>query len=360
MHYYSYFDKDAIKRTMIALYGREPFDLHLNHIMDYTFFWIISFCDYYDYTGDRAFISQNLTKAVSALDYCISRTNENGLMEGKEGDWVFVDWADGLDNRGEVCFEQILYAVSLQKLSSLLKTFGEMAQADKYETLYHALVLKLERFWNDEKGAYIHSIKNGVQDGQVLRYANIFMILYDLCDEERQAKITENVLKSDLVPAITTPYMRFFELSALMKRKEREYVMNTIDSYWGGMLNEGATTFWETYDARQTGAEKYAMYGRKYGKSLCHAWGASPLYLIGRYVIGVTPTKDGKEFIIQPDLVTLEYFSAKLPLTSGYVEVSVARDRVEVFSDKMYGELIWKGKRYRISSGIKLSVKEEI
>jgi len=25
------------------------------------------------------------------------------------------------------------------------------------------------------------------------------------------------------------------------------------------------------------------MYGRKYGKSLCHAWGAAPLYLLGRY-----------------------------------------------------------------------------
>jgi hypothetical protein len=29
------------------------------------------------------------------------------------------------------------------------------------------------------------------------------------------------------------------------------------------------------------------MYGRPFGKSLCHAWGASPIYLLGKYYLGV-------------------------------------------------------------------------
>lgn len=35
------------------------------------------------------------------------------------------------------------------------------------------------------------------------------------------------------------------------------------------------------------------MYGRKFGKSLCHAWGASPIYLLGKYYLGIKPTSAG-------------------------------------------------------------------
>ena len=70
-----------------------------------------------------------------------------------------------------------------------------------------------------------------------------------------------------------------------------DVVMESIRSYWGGMLEQGASTFWEEYTPGQPGEEEqYGMYGDKYGKSLCHAWGASPIYLIGRYCMGVRPT----------------------------------------------------------------------
>lgn len=32
------------------------------------------------------------------------------------------------------------------------------------------------------------------------------------------------------------------------------------------------------------------MYGDRFGKSLCHAWGASPVYLLARYFVGVEIT----------------------------------------------------------------------
>lgn len=56
------------------------------------------------------------------------------------------------------------------------------------------------------------------------------------------------------------------------------------------MLDLGATTVWEEYNPNLSGAQHYEMYGNKYGKSLCHAWGVSPIYLLGKYYLGVTPT----------------------------------------------------------------------
>ncbi len=101
----------------------------------------------------------------------------------------------------------MLYAVSLQKTANLLKEFGRTAEAEKYQTIALDVLGKIEKFWDEEKGAYVHSFKNGRSDGKVLRYANMFAILYDLCDEDRQKRITENVLKSDKVQQITTPYI---------------------------------------------------------------------------------------------------------------------------------------------------------
>ena len=44
------------------------------------------------------------------MDYVLGRRNKNGLMEGLPGDWIFIDWAAGLSKKGEVSFEQLLFA----------------------------------------------------------------------------------------------------------------------------------------------------------------------------------------------------------------------------------------------------------
>ena len=76
-----------------------------------------------------------------------------------------------------------------------------------------------------------------------------------------------------------------------------------IESYWGGMIDLGATSIWEQYLPTEKGAEHYAMYGKKYGCSLCHAWGGGPIYLLGRFSAGVYPTDVGyKTFVVEPKL----------------------------------------------------------
>ena len=61
------------------------------------------------------------------------------------------------------------------------------------------------------------------------------------------------------------------------------------------MLKLGAVTFWEEYDPNKPLDQQYEMYGDPYGKSLCHAWSASPIYLLARYFVGLTPLNPGGE-----------------------------------------------------------------
>ena len=157
---------------------------------------------------------------------------------------------------------------------------------------------------------------------------------------DRRAVI-ENVLKNPNVQAITTPYMKFYELSALAEAGETEEVLRYMREYWGGMLEEGATTFWEEYKPGEHGPEKYAMYGRKYGKSLCHAWGASPLYLLGRYIAGIRPAGYGYErFIAQPCVQAYESWKSTVPASKGTITVEVEKGCCKISSTALGGELI--------------------
>lgn len=116
-------------------------------------------------------------------------------------------------------------------------------------------------------------------------------------------------------------FKKIYELSAAETVKiEAEGSFNVMDEtikYWGAMIKEGATTFWERYDPEEKGAEKYAMYGRKYGKSLCHAWGATPLYIIGRYIVGLNFYKK----------ISLADVAEYVGLSSGYLQKLFNRER---------------------------------
>lgn len=43
--------------------------------------------------------------------------------------------------------------------------------------------------------------------------------------------------------------------------------------------------------------QQYDMYGDRFGKSLCHAWGASPVYLLARYFVGLEITDAAAEAV---------------------------------------------------------------
>lgn len=345
MHYYSFFDTKSIKRSMTALFGKSPFSLYINHIMDYTFLWIICFDDYYRHSGDEKFARENCYKVFEIMEHCLGRRDENGLMDSRPEDWVFVDWAD-LDNSGEVCCEQMLLIAALKKCVIISEEFGYKDKAERYRAIYKETEAKLERFWLEDKKGYTYSVRNGKPDGKILMHPNVFAVLFDLCDDKRKEMIKQNVLENPDIPKIVTPYMRFYELAALCRIGETKYVMDETIKYWGAMIKEGATTFWERYDPEEKGAEKYAMYGRKYGKSLCHAWGATPLYIIGRYIVGLKASENGKSFTLKPDLAGLKRFKAEMPLAKGSVKVEADEKTIRVISDEIKGTLIVNGKNY--------------
>lgn len=340
MNYYLRFDTECVKRTIRQLRGKDPVTAHVNTIMDYTFYWFKSIYDYYLYTADIAFVREMWPRMVTLMDYVEGRLNEDGMAEGQADDWIFVDWVDfPMHKRGTLCFEQILLMKAMETMAVCSKLLNIKTD---YRVKSESLRNKIKQtFWSYEQKAYYHAIEDGKINKQITKFANMFAILYGLAYEEERHEIMQSVMLNPVIDPITTPYMRFYELETLCIDGLQEQVLQEMKAYWGGMLREGATSFWEKYNPEEKGTQHLAMYGRPYGKSLCHAWGASPIYLTGKYFLGVRPTKPGyEEYEVHPALGGLEWMEGDVPTPFGKIHVKMNTHEISVQSDGGHGTLI--------------------
>lgn len=340
MNYYLRFDTECVKRTIRQLRGKDPVTAHVNTIMDYTFYWFKSIYDYYLYTADIAFVREMWPRMVTLMDYVEGRLNEDGMAEGQADDWIFVDWVDfPMHKRGTLCFEQILLMKAMETMAVCSKLLNIKTD---YRVKSESLRNKIKQtFWSYEQKAYYHAIEDGKINKQITKFSNMFAILYGLAYEEERHEIMQSVMLNPVIDPITTPYMRFYELETLCIDGLQEQVLQEMKAYWGGMLREGATSFWEKYNPEEKGTQHLAMYGRPYGKSLCHAWGASPIYLIGKYFLGVRPTKPGyEEYEVHPALGGLEWMEGDVPTPFGKIHVKMNTHEISVQSDGGHGTLI--------------------
>ena len=367
MNYYLRFDTECVKRTIRQLRGKDPVTAHINTIMDYTFYWFKSILDYYQYTADVAFVREMWPRMVTLMDYVEGRLNADGMAEGQADDWIFVDWVDfPMHKRGTLCFEQILLMKAMETMAlcadivcgDSVATSDYAASHKKYRIMAEQLRNKIKQtFWNYETKAYYHAIEEGQMNRQITKFPNMFAILYRLAYQEERREIMQSVMLNPDIPAITTPYMRFYELETLCIDGLHTQVLQEMRDYWGGMLREGATSFWEKYVPSETGTQHLAMYGRPYGKSLCHAWGASPVYLLGKYYLGVRPTKPGyEEFEIRPSLGDLDWLQGDVPTPHGMIHSEMNRHEVKVLSTEGSGTLFIAGQQIPVKSGSEVCI----
>ena len=339
---YLFRDEAITRRTILALRGKDPVKIHINTIQDYSFYWIMSIGERFCRCGDLEFVRSLWPSMESLMEFCLSRTDEEGLAVKRRGDWIFIDWGE-LDKEGAHCIEQMLLVRSLETMAEcagLLEKDGS-----HYAALAAALRRKVEQlYWDGEKGAYMDSFQSGKRF--VSRQTNLFALRYGFDGAGRREQILKNVLLNSEAAPITTPYFKFYEMEAWCEMGKLDYVREQMDSYWGGMLQLGATSVWEAFDPQEEGAAHYAMYGRPFGKSLCHAWGASPIYLLGKYFLGVDAKADG--FTVRPQLGGLEWMEGTVPVQGGTVRVFCDGKTLRVETDAAGGTLFWQRKMLKI------------
>ena len=351
---YLFSDREITKRTILGLRGNDPVQQHVNTILDYSMYWIISIANYYQSTADEAFVRMVYPKMKTMMAFLESQLDENGFIIGRSGDWIFVDWSE-MDKTGALCAEQMLFVMCYRTMAQMQALTGD-GQED-YAAKENELLKKIEAFfWDEEKKAYIDSFSSGKR--HVTRHANLFAILFGIADETRCGQIYESVIANDTITQITTPYFKFYELEALCRLGKKQEVLQRMKEYWGAILAEGTGTIWEEYDPKQTGPEKYSMYNDPYGKSLCHAWGASPIYLLGRYFLGVEPTSPGYgSFRAEPETELLGSFDCVVPVEEGTLHLVCDGKELSATADRNGGTLVYQGNEYTLETGKTVTVE---
>ena len=115
--------------------------------------------------------------------------------------------------------------------------------------------------------------------------------------------------------------------------------LDLIRTYWGGMLDLGATTFWEDFDLawtkNATRIDELVPEGRKdihgdcgaycyegFRHSLCHGWASGPTAWLSRHVLGVSPAAPGFTTArIAPVLGDLDWAEGSYPTPQGPIRV---------------------------------------
>lgn len=352
---YVFFDGSINKRTMWALRGNDPIRQHTNTIVDYSLYWLLGIGKHYEMTADREFLEMIYPRMVTMIEFLEKQLDENGFLVGRENDWIFIDWSE-IDKDGPVCAEQILFAACYRAMSQASQIL-ELQKAE-YETKYQKLVNAINQcYWDPQKHAYIDSFTSGKR--HVSRHANIFSILFRITDSERTKQIYDYVLTNTDIPRITTPYFKFYELEVMCLLGKQKEVLDEICKYWGGMKKQGAATFWEEYDPQKADEEQYEMYGDPYGKSLCHAWAASPIYLLGRYCIGLRETSPGYEtFEISPETKLFEKIACEFPVKGGSVRIEWNEHYLKIWTDRDGGILKYEGNIYPLYTGTEVMIEK--
>ncbi len=103
-------------------------------------------------------------------------------------------------------------------------------------------------------------------------------------------------------------------------------------TYWGGMLAEGATSFWESYDLRWPKGNSHLSLQADgtsgYFVSLAHGWSSGPTAWLAENVLGITPASPGYDKVeIRPNLLGLEYANGSVPTRHGIIVIHVDQQK---------------------------------
>ena len=138
----------------------------------------------------------------------------------------------------------------------------------------------------------------------------------------------------------------YYMIEAISAAGEQQRALDTVRDYWGGMLDVGATSFWEDFDLAWTNncfridelpiPGKVDIHG-DYGKycykgfrhSLCHGWAAGPAAWCFRRVLGIEILEPGcKQLRVNPALGDLDWAEGTMALPTGEaIKVRVHRSQ---------------------------------
>jgi hypothetical protein len=320
-------DSALVEGSYKSLAGAEPIEQHINSIPSYTAFWIIGQADYFQRHGSTEYLHGIRGQLEGLLQLMDKEVDASGLFTNPSGASLFVDHTpqfdhDTADARQAIQFE---YALAFSEGAQLLRRIAENDLAKHYE----------ERAEQMRDVARTRLLDRNTGTFGPYWQTNAIAVVSDTATPEQKAAIFSRVLStaggSEATMQRITPYYGYYVLEALARLGHSEQALAWMRQYWGGMLNEGATSLWEAYDPRWPKQNPHASLQADnkigYYVSLAHGWSAGPTIWLQDHILGVHElTPGGHSFSIRPDLVGLAWAKGTVPAATGLLHVEIENE----------------------------------
>ena len=307
-------DVDIVPRSLDLIRSETPTRQWMNGISSYSLWWILIQRDWYRHNGNLAYLKQQqpyLTGLLGELQKHIGTHNEETLPEGR-----FLDWPSSENKPAIHAGLHALLILALQAGSEMCHTLGDKETAAQCLTS-------------------ITRLKKHIPDPNNSKQAAALMALAGLGDAD---KLNKEVMAVDGAKRMSTFY-GYYVLQARAKAGDYQGCLDAIRQYWGGMLDMGATTFWEDFDldwmVNAGRIDELVPPGKKdihgdYGAycyvgfrhSLCHGWASGPTPWLSEYVLGIQIVEPGcKTIRLTPHLADLQWAEGTYPTPHGILKV---------------------------------------
>ena len=237
--------------------------------LDYAALFCVTLQEYVAASGDIAAGIDLWPVACRQIDALLARLDATHMFHDNGETWCFIDWAFGLD-KSAATHAVIVFA--LGRMLSLAEAIGKSGDVSSYARMHGNMVAAArEQLFDAASGAFV----SGPQR-QVSVATQAWMVLAGIAPSPEAAR---TALRTTLASATAikpiTPYLYHYIAEAMLECAMEDEALALIKSYWGGMLDAGADTFWEAYDPANP---LTSPYGDIHVNSFCHAWSCSPTW----------------------------------------------------------------------------------
>ncbi|MFH6771689.1 hypothetical protein V8G58_07050 [Gaetbulibacter aestuarii] len=306
-------ENDVVKKSLDLARDQYPLPNWMNGISSYSMWWLLIQKSWYDYHGDLSYLKEQESYMIGLLNQLstfINKESEETLNGNR-----FLDWPTSEDPIAIHAGLQALMVLTFEAGSDMMGILGH----EDLQIKYYKISKKLKRH---------------VPKGNTSKQASALMALAGLKDPKQ---VSSEVLLKDGVHHMSTFY-GYYILQALAKAGDYEEALDVIRKYWGGMLDLGATTFWEDFDISNVpnseridqlpSSNKFDIHG-DFGKycyvgyrgSLCHGWASGPTPWLTHYVLGIQVSDGGNTIKIAPHLGDLKWVKGTFPTKYGILKV---------------------------------------
>ena len=322
---------EVVPKSLDLLKSVTPLPKWMNNMYTYSLWWIIVQRDWYHFHGDEEYLSQQRDYLVGLLDILLNkRVDENGYEKSGGG---FLDWPSNANKPAMKAGTQALMMMAMKAGAELCTQLGEEEMAarcaERYSKMEAVAPTIVEQYFSEAE----HPAAPGSKQAAAL------MALAGILDAE---KANEEVLTIDGARGFSTFY-GYYMLEAMAKAGNYEGAMQVIRDFWGGMLDMGATSFWEDFNIdwlpNAAPINELVPEGKKdihgdfgaycyegFRHSLCHGWASGPTAWMIEHVLGVEVVEAGCKVVkITPHLGDLQWAKGSFPTPYGDITISHTR-----------------------------------